>query len=157
MRGLAQADGDIGLAHREVKLLVGRQERDANVRIELNELADTGREPMHTHAGRGGDAQVAVWALAAVGELCARGFELHEHVVRGAVEQLALLGEDEPARMAVEERDAKLLLERRHLPRNGRLRQAQHLARMREAAGFGGRVKHFQLVPVHHVNLSSAR
>ena len=56
--------------------------------------------------------ELAVRPLAAVGQLGARRFELHEHVVGGAVEQLALLGEDEPAGVAVEQRDAELLLER---------------------------------------------
>ena len=41
--------------------------------------------------------------------------------MRRAIEQLALLGEDEPARMAVEQRDAQFLFERADLPRYGRL------------------------------------
>ena len=88
--------------------------------------------------------------LAAVGQLGARRLELHEHVVRGAVEQFALLGEDQPARVAVKQRDAELLLERAHLPRHRRLRQPELLAGMGEAAGLGGGVEHLQLVPVHH-------
>jgi len=43
-----------------------------------------------------------------VGELGARRLELHENFVRGAVKQLALLGEDKAARVAMEQRDAQL-------------------------------------------------
>ena len=93
--------------------------------------------------------QLAVRLLAAVGQLGARRFELHEHFVRGAIEQLALLGQDQPARVAVEQRRRQLLLERAHLARHRRLRQPELLARMGEAAGLGGGVKDLQLVPVH--------
>jgi hypothetical protein len=51
--------------------------------------------------------------------------------------------------MAMEQRRAQLLFERAHLARHRRLRQPELLARMGEAAGLGGGVKHFQLVPVH--------
>ncbi len=40
LRRLAQADGDVGLAHRQIELLVGRDQGDADVRIELDELAE---------------------------------------------------------------------------------------------------------------------
>ena len=146
---LAQPDGDVGLAHGEVEFLVRGQERDVDVGIEIAELAEPRGQPMDADAGRGGHAQVAVRPFAAVGELCARRFELHEHIVRGAIEQLALLGEDQAARVAVKQRDRKLLLERAHLPRHRRLRQAKLLARVGEASGFRRGVKHLELVPVH--------
>ena len=69
--------------------------------------------------------------------------------MRGAVEQLALLGEDQAARVAMKQRTPKLLLERAHLAGHRRLRQAELLAGMGEAAGLGGGVKDLQLVPVH--------
>src|SRR5262249_56078505 len=90
-----------------------------------------------------------VGPLAAVGQLGARRFELHEHVVGGVMEELTLLGQNEPARMTVKQRHAELLFERRHLPRHRRLRQAELLAGMREAAGLGGGVENLELVPVH--------
>jgi hypothetical protein len=43
--------------------------------------------------------------------------------------------------MAVEQRDIELLLQRRHLPRHGRLRQPELLAGMGEAACLGGGVE----------------
>ena len=149
LRRLAQPDGDVGLAHGEVELLVGGDQRDVDVGIEIEELAEPRGEPMHADADRGGHLEFAVRPLAAVGQLGARGFELHEHFVRGAVQQFALLGEDQAARVAVEQRAPTAPLERRHLPRHRRLRQAELLAGMREAAGLGGGVKDLQLVPIH--------
>ena len=71
--------------------------------------------------------------------------QLHEHVMGGAEQQVALFGQDQPARMAVEQRDRQLLLQRADLARNRRLRQAELFAGMGEAAGFGGSVKDFSL------------
>ncbi len=51
LRRLAQADRDVGLAHREVELLVGGEQRDADVGIEIEEFAEPRREPMHADAG----------------------------------------------------------------------------------------------------------
>jgi hypothetical protein len=104
---------------------------------------------VHPDAQGRGHLELAIGFLAAVGQLGACRLELHEHVVGGALQQLALLGEDEPARMAVEQRDAELLLERGDLPRYRRLRQAELLARMGEAAGLGGCVEDLELVPIH--------
>src|SRR5438067_3613528 len=144
-----QPDRHISLAHREIEFLVSGDERDMDIWIKLDELAQSRGEPMHADPGRRGHPQLAIGPLAAVGQLCARGFQLHEPVMRGVMEELALLGENEPARMAVTQRDAEFLFERRYLPRHRRLREAELLARMREAARLGGGVENLQLVPVH--------
>ena len=99
---LAQPDGDIGLAHRQIKLLVGGKERDVDLGIEVGELAQPRSEPMHTKADCGLHLQLAMRLLATVGELGARRLQLHEHFMRGAVKQFALFGEDQAARMAME-------------------------------------------------------
>ena len=104
---------------------------------------------MHAEPDRGLHLQVAMRLVARVGELGARRLQLHEHFVRGAIEQLALLGEDQPARMTMKQRRRKLLLQRAHLARHRRLRQPELLPRMGEAAGLGGGVENLQLVPVH--------
>ena len=132
LRRLAQADGDVGLAHGEVELFVGGEQRDVNVGIKVEEFAEPRGEPMHADAGRGGDLQFAVRPFAAVGELGARGLQLHEHFVRRAVKQFALFGEDQPARVAVEQRDRQFAFERGNLAGDRRLRQAEPLAGMRE-------------------------
>src|SRR5207253_11204041 len=96
-------------------------------------------------------AQVTVRPLAAVGELGARRLELHVHVVGGTVQKLALLGQDQPARMAVKQRNAQLLFERGNLARDGGLRQSELLAGMGETARLGRGVKDLELVPVHEI------
>src|SRR6185369_28058 len=83
------------------------------------------------------------------GQFGARRLQLHEHVMRGAKQQIALLGENEAAGMAVEQRHRKFLLQRADLPRHGGLRQPKLLAGMRKTSGFRGRVKYLQLVPIH--------
>ena len=149
LRRLAHADADVGLPHREIEFFVGDEELDVNVGIKLDEFAEPRNEPVHAEARRRGDAQVAIRPFAAVGQLGARGFELHEHFVRGAIEKFTLLGEDQSARVAVEQRHRKFLFERAHLARHRRLRQAELFTRVREAAGFRCGVENLQLVPVH--------
>ena len=151
LRRLAQADGDVGLAHGEVELFVGGDQRDVDVGIEIEEFAEPRREPMHADARRGRYFQLAVRPLAAVGELGARGLELHEDFVRRAVQQFALFGEDQSARMAVKQRHRQFAFERRNLARHRRLRQAELLAGMGEPAGLGRGVEDLQLVPVHRL------
>jgi hypothetical protein len=104
---------------------------------------------MHAESDRGLHLQFAMRLLAAIRELGACGLKLHEHFVRRAIQQLALFGEDQPARMPMKQRCGELLLKRAHLTRHGRLREPKLLTRMGEAAGLRSRVKHFQLVPVH--------
>ena len=111
LRRQPQPDRDVGLAHREIELLLGGQQRDADVGIELEKFAEPRREPVHAETDGGLHLQFAMRLLAAVGQLGARRLELHEHVMRGAVEQFALLGEDQPARMPMEQRRAQLLLQ----------------------------------------------
>ena len=50
LRRLAQPDRDVGLAHREIELLLGGQQRDADVGIEFEEFAEPRRQPMHAEA-----------------------------------------------------------------------------------------------------------
>src|SRR5215472_10787972 len=102
---------------------------------------------MRADADRRLNLDLAVRFLAAVAQLGARRLELHEHVVGGAIEQLALLGEDEAASVPVEQRHRQLLLQRADLARYRRLREAELLSRMGEAAGFSGSVEDLELVP----------
>ena len=70
------------------------------------------------------------------------GLQLHQHVMRGAEQHLALLGQHQAARMAVEQRHADILLERADLPGDRRLRQPQLLGGMGERASLRRRVEH---------------
>src|SRR5215475_5350719 len=85
--------------------------------------------------------------------------------MRRTEQQIALLGQNETARVAVEQRHGKFLLESADLSRYGRLRQPQLLTGMCEAACLRCRMKHLQLVPIHvrksvacpgHLHLHSA-
>src|SRR5437763_8286316 len=67
----------------------------------------------------------------------------------GTVEHLALFGQDEAAGMAVEQRYIEILLERADLAAHRRLRQAELMTGMGEAAGFRHRMENPELVPVH--------
>ena len=68
--------------------------------------------------------------------------ELHQHVMRGAEQHLALLGQHEAAGMAMEQRHADIVLQRAHLARNRRLGQAQRLGGMGERPSLRCGVKH---------------
>ena len=80
-------------------------------------------------AGGVGDLEVAARPLAAVGELGARRLQLHEHVMRGAEQQVALFGEDQAAGMAMEQRHRELLLQRADLPRRPPIATGQAVRR----------------------------
>ena len=54
--------------------------------------------------------------------------------MRSAIEELPLLGQNEPTRVPMEQRDRKPLFERRYLARHGRLRKPELLACVGEAA-----------------------
>ena len=114
--GLARraSDGDVGLAHGEVELAIVEHQVDLDLGIELDELPEPRRQPDRA------EAEVAVtlswpvgWSLLSAS--CASASELGEDLVRGAVEQLALLGQDQAAGVAVEQRHVEALLERADL------------------------------------------
>ena len=123
--------------------------------IELEELRDPGREPDRTEADRGGDPELAGRLVLRIGQPGAGGRKLGEDVMGGAVEELALLGQDQAAGVAVEQRHLEVLLERADLAADRRLRQAQIMAGMGEAAGLGDRVEDPELVPIHRPSAPS--
>src|ERR1700730_881641 len=65
---LAQADRHVRLAHGEIELLVGEDQLDADVGIELEELAEARCPPTAGEAEGGGDLELAVRLVAAVGK-----------------------------------------------------------------------------------------
>ncbi len=144
-----QADRDVGLAHREVELAVVDHHADLYVRVELEELANPRRQPARAEGDGGRDLERAFRAVLQLGEEALGHGELGEDLARRREQQLALLGQDEAAGMAMEQRHGEALLERADLPADRRLAEVQRLTRMGEAAGLGNRVENPQLVPVH--------
>jgi hypothetical protein len=72
-----------------------------------------------------------------------------QHIRHRAIEQLAFVGEREPARMSLEQRRDDLFFQRADLPAHGRLAEREHLARMRETARRGDSVENAKFVPIH--------
>ncbi len=118
---LTQTDCHIGFPHRKVQLLIRRNQRDVDIRIKIEELAESRCQPMHAYSRRGGDLQFAIGPFTAVGQFSASRFQLHEDFMRSAIKQFTLFGEDQSARMTVKERDRQFCLERGYLPRHSGL------------------------------------
>ena len=122
--GLARrrhADGDVGLAHAEVEFRVVQQQGKLDLRIDLKELARPRRQPGRAESHRGGDLQRPLRVLAALGQHRLGHGELGEDVARGVVKQIALLGQDQPARMPMEQRHVQAFLKRADLSADRRL------------------------------------
>src|SRR5207237_1245402 len=86
-----------------------------DLRIERGEFAEPWDQPVDADARRGGDLEIAARPLAAVGELGPRRLQLHEDVMRGPEQEVALLGEDQPAGVTMKQRHRQFLLERADL------------------------------------------
>ena len=118
--------------------------------MQVDELVHARRQPGRAEADGGGDPQRAGRLLGGFGQPRSGCIELEQHLVGGAEELVALLGEDETAGMAVEEGNAEILLQRAHLPAHRRLAHVEVLTGMGERPGLCGRVEDAQLVPVQH-------
>ena len=129
---LAHPQGDVGLAHADVELLVRQDEVELNIGIEFEEFGDTRRQPFRADAHRCRHAQQSVRPLAIVRQPHARRIELLPDILDRAKQDFALLGQDQAARMAVEQRHPEVLLQSADLSADGRLAQAQRLAGMGE-------------------------
>jgi hypothetical protein len=79
--------------------------------MERGEFVEPRHQPLMPSAGGIGDLEIAA-GRSRLSVSLARRLQLHEHVMRGAEQQVALFGEDQSAGMAVEQRDRKLLLQR---------------------------------------------
>ena len=139
---LAQADRAVRLAHGQVEFLVGQDQLQADLRIELDEFLHALGQP----AGAKPTVVVTLstpegLSLASVSRDLDR-LQLHQHVMRRAEQQLALFGQHQAAGMAIEQRHADIMFQRADLPRDRRLRQMQRLGGMGERPSFRCSVKH---------------
>ena len=124
-----------------VELIIRHDERDGDFGVDFVELGQLGDEPHGAHGHRGGDHQRAARTFAAIHQRGFGGFEFVGHFRDGAEKDFALLGEDEAARVAVEQGDAHLLFQRRDLAGNGGLAEIEHVTGAGEALRLGDGVE----------------
>jgi hypothetical protein len=146
---LAGPDGDVGGAHGNGDLLVVEHQLDADIGVQLEELAQ--RCVTHTVPrpigvvmrrspegfGRG------------VGEERLRRRELAHDLAGGAEQHLALLGQHRGRARGGGTGKLQLLFQGRYLTADRRLAHAQRFTGMGEAAGLGGGMEDAEFVPVH--------
>ena len=125
LRRLAQAQRHIRLAHAEVEFVVAQDHLQLDVRIESRNCPSRGVSqlvPMPkvvvTRNSPCGFSRLSV------SRICAAS-SLRHHILDGAQEKIALLGQDQAARMAVKQRHFEILLQRAHLPADRRLAESQ--------------------------------
>ncbi len=148
--GPVQPDGDVGLAHGKVELGVVEFDFELDGGIERHEFVDALGEPGGAETHGRGDEQGAGRHVLALGHLRLDRLQLPGHAMGGAEELFAHLGQNEAARVADEELEPEIFLERGNLAGNGRLGHAELFSGMGKAPRFGGDVKYTQLVPVQH-------
>ena len=81
--------------------------------------------------------------------MAAHRVELEHHLLNGPEQKVALFGQDEAARVAMEQGHFEILFERADLTADGRLAQIQDLAGVGEGSGICSGLKDPQLVPIH--------
>src|SRR6185437_8775912 len=100
-------------------------DRYLNLGIKVEKLADARGEPGRAERDRGGDLQRPFWPVLRFRQHRLGHGKLCEDLARGAIEQVALLGEDEAAGMAMKQRHGEAFLERADLPADRRLAQIE--------------------------------
>src|SRR5215468_7781206 len=129
---LPQSQRDVGFAHPQVEVVVRQQELQLDLGVEIDELAEARRQPIGAQAERRRDPQFAMRLLAAINEPATHRVELENDIAYRAEQHFALLGQNEAAGVAMKQGRAEVGLQRSDLPANGRLAEAQRLARMRK-------------------------
>ena len=152
---LLQPDRHVGLAHRQVEDALLEHQVDLQVRVALEQPVEPRRQPERAEAGGRRHPELAEDLVLAVADARRRRLEPLRHAARGLEQQLALLGQQQPAGVPAEQRGVEALLERADLAADRRLAQVQRVAGVGEAAGVGHRMEDSQLVPVHRVSRRS--
>ena len=151
------ADRDVGFPHRQVQLGIVDHQGDLDLGVEIEEFANPRRQPGRAERYGRGDLERPLWPVLRFGDQAFGHRQLGEDLARRAEQQLALLGQDQAASMAMEERHAEAFLERADLAADGGLAEVQRFAGMGEAARLGDGVKDPQLVPIHPVSPDDRR
>ena len=157
LRGPAHADRHVGLAHGEVEFFVGEDQLDPDIRVEVEKLTHALRQPRGAESDRGGDLQIAGRPLGGLDQPGAGVVQAQLHVARRAEQQVALLGEQQAPRMAVEQRRLELALEGADLAAHGRLAETDVVAGLGEAARLRDVQEDPDLIPIQGQNLYQRR
>ena len=140
----------VRLAHCQIQLQIVQQQRNRHVGIHVEELVQPWREPDRAKRDSRGHLEASRRLLLALGQQRLGDRQLGEYLTHRAVQRLALLGQDQPTGVAVEQRHLQGFLERRDLPRYRRLAEIERVSRVGEAPGLRHGVEDAQLVPVYH-------
>ena len=143
------ANSDVGFAHGEIEFPVVDHQADRDVRVMLEKFMDARRDPGRAEAHGRGHPDVAHRLLGGIAEGGPGDRQFARHVLGGMEQHLTLFGQDESARVAVEEGHAEFLFQRADLAADRRLAEIKDPAAAREAAGFGDGVKDTEAIPVH--------
>ena len=147
-------DPELELARRDAlddRVRVGHGEEDANVRVLALELAEQHRDDDRRRARRRAEHEIAGERRPSLDAADVRHELLleREQLLRAAVEPPARLGRLDATAGAIEELRPEPLLERAHLQRDGRLRDAEPLGRLREAPALDDGAECGELARVH--------
>ena len=155
--GILEVDGEVQLAREDpLGQLVGGALLDGHpgARVGGADPRDGGGDEARERGREGADAQERALVIGDLGELERGEIEAHGDRVGMLEQQRAGRGELQPARPAVEQPRADLLLERRHLMRDRGLRQRERLGCPRERPMAGHRTEGEHSLRVHRCKLS---
>src|ERR671910_759070 len=135
-------------------LRVVDRERDRDAGIRLLKLAEQERKHRGARPGRAADLEpTRELALPLARDLLEERLFEREQPLRTPVEPLSRLGRLDPAPRAIEQPLPEALLERANLEADRRLRYAQLLGRLREAASVDDGAEGRQLAGIHKESL----
>ena len=115
------ADGDIGLTHGKIKFLVIEDQRQFDFRIAFQEFIDARSQPGRAKGHRGGDFQRAARPFLGFTNAGFGHGKLGKDVMGGAIQQLALFGQNQATGMAVKKRNLDAFFKRADLSADSRL------------------------------------
>ena len=156
--GSDDAELELALGHEvDHGLGVRNGQRHADARVLALELAQEDRDDDRGRPRRGADRDLAgELPLALAGHLVDELLLEGQQPLRASVEAETRLRRLDPAAGAVEQLGAEPLLERPHLQRHGRLRDAEALRRLREALALDDGAECGELARIHKPSLSTA-
>ena len=147
---LAVADGDVDAAFQQVLVAVGDHHLHPQLGVARMELGQQRRDDDHRERQRSLHAQQPGGLEHGLVDRALGFLHLGQQRLAAAVEGLAHVAEEQPARVALHQPRREPLFQRREMPAGGSVRQAQRLGRAREAAELGHLHEQLDLGPTIH-------